>query len=423
MWILTVAICFGCYVFFGFIQYRQSQLLSTYNYNIDCKVLYPSVNFTTYNATLAAQSQNYLTCYCDGKSLFDVVSSQASSCTTWQKQFILYKTIPLIISEGIVMINIIVSFVFVYLTKFQRHRFVQSYELSYSFKRAFMLILNMGLILILLNLNYNNSTFLQEANFLFLGKYNDFTPDWYNNIGTIITLTLIFNITFPIMELFLAYIFKCFKKWWDTRCCNLPTSRKTKKEYIQYYNDEIYPIGERYAYLMATFFVSMSFCGIIPVLVPVTAILLFLVYFVDKILLFKYYQMPLNYTQSLHKAFLVVLYFSILAHCALTSYFLSEPSLIATTFYIPGTSSVVSSGSARLDNMIKTSYILPYLGLFALLIIYGVFKQFIVRFFKWLCSCCCTKDARHTDKSVLVQKSKIYNILSDNQKETLKMTL
>jgi len=74
---------------------------------------------------------------------------------------------------------------------------------------------------------------------------------------------------------------------------------------------------------MATFFVSMSFCGIIPLLVPVTAISIFLLYNVDKILIFRHYQTPQNYTPTLHKAFIVVLYLSIISHCALTAYFLS----------------------------------------------------------------------------------------------------
>ena len=280
----------------------------------------------------------------------------------------------------------------------------------------------MGLILILLNHNYNNSTYLKEINFLFLGKYSDFTPDWYSNIGAIITLTLIFNISFPIIELFMAYIFRCFKKCWDTRCCNIPTSRQTKKEYIEYYNDEVYPIGQRYAYLMATFFVSMSFCGIIPLLVPVTAISIFLLYNVDKILIFRHYQTPQNYTPTLHKAFIVVLYLSIISHCALTAYFLSQSNLIATSSYIPGTGSAVNSGNARFDNMIKTGYILPYLGLLALLVLFAIFKQFVLRFFAWLFGLCCKKDERN-DKSTFVQKSKLYDILSDIQRQTLKATL
>jgi len=140
---------------------------------------------------------------------------------------------------------------------------------------------------------------------------------------------------------------------------------------------------------MATFFVAMSFCGIIPILVPVTAILMVLLYNIDKILIFRYYQTPLNYTPTLHKAFLVVLYASMISHCALTSYFLSEPSLIATSSYIPGTGSSVDSGNARLDNMIKTGYIIPYVALFIFLVIFAFFKEFILRFFRWLCNCCC----------------------------------
>jgi len=118
MWIVTAGICFGSYVLFGFIQYKQAQLLSTYNYNIDCKVLYPTVSFLTYNETLASQSNNYLTCYCNDKSLLDVVSAQTDYCTAWQRQYLLYKAIPLLISLGIVMFNIIVSYAFIYLTKF-----------------------------------------------------------------------------------------------------------------------------------------------------------------------------------------------------------------------------------------------------------------------------------------------------------------
>jgi hypothetical protein len=73
----------------------------------------------------------------------------------------------------------------------------------------------------------------------------------------------------------------------------------------------------------------MSFCGIIPVLIPVMAVSLFLLYFADKLLLFKYYQIPKNYTAGLHKVFLKVIYISLLSHFGLTAYFLSEPTLVA----------------------------------------------------------------------------------------------
>lgn len=87
----------------------------------------------------------------------------------------------------------------------------------------------MALIMIILNMNYSSNT-PNVAQFTFLnqGKYNDLTSDWYLNIGTIIILTMIFNITFPIIELVLANILKCVRKCWDKKFCCRKTSCKTK---------------------------------------------------------------------------------------------------------------------------------------------------------------------------------------------------
>lgn len=111
-WIIVLVIILGTYLLFGFIQYKQSQLNTDYNYNIDCKILYPGIDFTVYSVTLAASSNEYMTCYCKDKSLLDVVNSSEDYCKTWQKQYILYKTIPLLISLGIVIVNVIVGQIF-----------------------------------------------------------------------------------------------------------------------------------------------------------------------------------------------------------------------------------------------------------------------------------------------------------------------
>lgn len=215
--------------------------------------------------------------------------------------------------------------------------------MSYTFKRAFLLILNMGVIMILLNINFNQTLFnSQDISFLFTGKYDDFTADWYSNIGAVIILTMIFNIAFPIIELLLVSVVKGLKKCWDTRCCRVPTSCESKKQFISLYSEDIFPIGERYAYLIATFIVSLAFCGVIPILIPVTFISVFLLYFADKVLLFKIYQIPINYTSSLHKVLSKVLLFGVLLHLAFTAYLLSEPSLIVDSVKV---NSLFSTGS------------------------------------------------------------------------------
>ncbi len=88
----------------------------------------------------------------------------------------------------------------------------------------------MGLIIILLTVNYGNSDLASsEVRFLFSGIYSDITSDWYLKIGTIVILTMILNISFPLLMLILKSFLKSAKMLWDKRCFMRLTSKKTKK--------------------------------------------------------------------------------------------------------------------------------------------------------------------------------------------------
>ena len=171
----------------------------------------------------------------------------------------------------------------------------------------------------------------------------------------------------------------CLKKCWDTRCFTKRTTRSTKQQFIKLFDDEIYPIGERYAYLIATFFISLAFCGVIPILIPVALVSFFLLYVADKFLLFKYYQTPIQYSPALHKVFLKVLYFSIMIHFGVTALLLAEPTLIANGAYIGTTFSSVVTGNGRIANVFRTGYILPYFLMFVFMLVFAIFRQFIAK--------------------------------------------
>lgn len=80
-----------------------------------------------------------------------------------------------------------------------------------------MLVMNMGLVIILLKLKYEDTA--EAWDFLFLyGTYKDITPDWYLEIGVIITLTLGINIMIPIFDMLLMAILKFLRRVWDKRC-------------------------------------------------------------------------------------------------------------------------------------------------------------------------------------------------------------
>ena len=180
-WLLVIVLCLACYLLFGYLQYRQTELNSNYSYKIDCKVLFPSVtSFAAYDPVLfASGGNNYLTCYCQGQSLTNIIGSQESYCSTWQKEYITYQAIPLLLSLIIVIVNVIVGQIFRILSIFERQKNAEKEQLSYAFKRAFLLMMNMALVMILLNINYANTINWSSINFIFQGKFSDFTSDWY----------------------------------------------------------------------------------------------------------------------------------------------------------------------------------------------------------------------------------------------------
>ena len=52
---ITLLICFGSYMLFGYLQYQQNYYLSQYNFNIDCDVLFVPANFNTYNVPVGVE--------------------------------------------------------------------------------------------------------------------------------------------------------------------------------------------------------------------------------------------------------------------------------------------------------------------------------------------------------------------------------
>lgn len=59
------------------------------------------------------------------------------------------------------------------------------------------MFVNTGLILLVINSDFgaqDNKDIPSQIKFLFGGQYNDLTPEWFNNVGTVLLLTMIVNV-------------------------------------------------------------------------------------------------------------------------------------------------------------------------------------------------------------------------------------
>jgi hypothetical protein len=188
--------------------------------------------------------------------------------------------------------------------------------------------MNMGLIIVLLNFNFKgdfniNTNNINQIHFLFQGHFNDLTSDWYIKIGPIVIMTMLFNIFFPLMELLINTALKCMRKCIDKKCWTVKTSQKYKINYINLYSGDIYPLQERYAFVISIFWITLIFNAVIPLLNIIAAMSFLLLTVVDKVLVFKFFKTPANYNEELHKKFMKTLYVGLVLHMISTAFLLS----------------------------------------------------------------------------------------------------
>lgn len=95
--------------------------------------------------------------------------------------------------------------------------------------------------------------------------------------------------------IFVSFL-KCIRKCIDRRCFRVKTSQKTKKGYLELYLNDVYPIESRYSDLIAMMFITLAFSSVMPVLYVITFLSIWFMFVCDKLLLFKVYQKPMNYS-------------------------------------------------------------------------------------------------------------------------------
>jgi hypothetical protein len=87
---------------------------------------------------------------------------------------------------------------------------------------------------------------------LFTGKYSDFSPGWYEQVGSVIILSVIINIFIPHLGVLLKYFYieckRCYIKNSNDRTKNL-----TKKEFFDLFIGPDFCIDYRYTDVINSF--------------------------------------------------------------------------------------------------------------------------------------------------------------------------
>lgn len=280
----------------------------------------------------AYKKTDIITCYCK-KTLIDLISvygffkgskmmwNEEAPCQIYLDEFITRNALIYASALFIIIINLSLKFLFRYLGKFERHSSESRRASAVTMKVFFSTFLNTALIILLLNTKFPG-TFGR----LFNGEYKDFSREWYATVGSSIATTMLINVVVPhIGPVFKTFFLQPIKR------TLLSSLVFTQEEMNVLYEGPSFTIEERYPLVLNTVFVTMFYSSGIPILLPISAISLWIIYFFEKMTILKLYTVRIAYDETLCILGLNLLYWALLFHLGVAVWMLGNSELLPAT--------------------------------------------------------------------------------------------
>lgn len=170
---------------------------------------------------------------------------------------------------------------------------------------------------------------------IFSGSISDFNSLWFNDIGYTLEGAMFFNIYWPILE---------FVGYWGMRtgfrlldrsfgCDSTRTKKTTIQQYYELYAGPTFFIHYKYSSILNITFVTMMYGVGIPVLFPIGALSLLVLYSVEKLMLYYSYRMPPMYDEKLNNNVLRLLQYAPLIFLSFGYWMLSSRQLVTNEVY------------------------------------------------------------------------------------------
>ncbi|KAL4456640.1 hypothetical protein ABPG74_000747 [Tetrahymena malaccensis] len=425
--IITLAVVVGSYVLIVWIRNRKQDLMQQYP-SVDCSnPIFDNIDsdqgkkLVEYenNQPSGTVKVGYIYCYCKTQ-INEIFSGSLSQpykgiCNDWLTSYTLSQFLPYAAVLCIVVINVIIQFLFQALSQFEKHKLLDDQLKSFIIKTFVAQFINTGLILLLTNINFDITT-TGAMQFLFGGNYDDLSPEWFKNVGTVIILTLLINVvTAPMVSCFFVFLralFKCCD-----RGCSLDdtkTKKSTLNEWVEFYTGPEFMISFRYSQILGICFIGMLYSGGIPILYFISLLHLTVLYWLDKVFLFKVCKIPPNFDQQMATMARTMLYLVPFLHTIFSIYIYGNTDIFFEIQYL--NQSIIDISSS---NQIAEQFIVRVLQrqqniahgiILALLLLMFLLRTFLYRPIKACFSLCLHKTGmeKYLDKSQYNQKIQPY---------------
>ena len=138
------------------------------------------------------------------------------------------------------------------------------------------------------------------------GISGDFDQTWFKVTGNTMVGTMIFILLWPIIECIVFFLLRWLPRWLDHGFSTDPYKTKVTsiQAYVDNYSGPLYLMHFKYAHILNIVFVTFTFGFGIPILYPIAAIALLVLYLVEKTMLYYAYRLPPMYDERLSQSVL-----------------------------------------------------------------------------------------------------------------------
>ncbi|TNV86581.1 hypothetical protein FGO68_gene17344 [Halteria grandinella] len=238
--------------------------------------------------------------------------------------------------------------------------FNKSEELSSCISKMFIFeFINTALVIILVNAQCPFWDMPQNAPIL-AGKYDDFTVQWYRNVGVTLHFTMMLYIVSSPLISYGLMLPAGLLRWWDRGFQNkdlTKTRQVMQEDYEELYMGSEFPIEERYAKILNTFFVTMMLSPGMPTFYLIGFLDLMFLYWFDKIIVLRQCKTPPRYSQDLNKAAVNTMMYGVILHLPFAFLMYSYTEIFSDRQTMQELAdSLVSSKNSILTQIFQSSY-------------------------------------------------------------------
>lgn len=333
----------------------------------DCRLLDVDYNLSLDEAEDQLEDDQIF-CYCKKKNYDDIVtdSDLLDFCEDFIEDYTSALGIRLAAAFGVIVVNFMLRIILRLLSQFERSSSINKEQRKTMIKVFVAIFINTAIITLIVNADFRDLEFTKDLAFrkyLFNGDYDDFDRTWYLKVGSTFVIMMFMSTLSPhIFFLILSYPINACKRRYGWK------KYKTQHEINSVFLGPEFDRAGKTAQILSVVFICFLYSGGMPILNILCFCTMFILFWVDKILILRYYRRPPMLNYSINDRVIAILPYAIILHCAVSLYMYGSQYVFPTEFYL-GNDNYIHPETESIEERIKRSSGIAMIGLMGLTVL------------------------------------------------------